>query len=81
MNITITQKERELIDDLIVGTEPAEVENPFNGKKVILPPLGVALYDFIRGCEFIGINNSEDFTIARDLFCKLFPQHYMNLID
>ena len=75
----LNKKEQSIVDDLLVGKNDEVITNPFTGVKVRCTPLGVALYDFIIGCNIIG--NTKDFDDARYAFMKLFPDEYMKLID
>ncbi len=71
--------EQKIIDKLELGEHDEEITNPFSKATVVLPPLGVALYDLITGSEITG--RYKDFDNARYLFSKLYPEAYMILID
>ena len=75
----LNKTEQKLVDKLHLFDHDEEVTNPFSGATVILPPLGVALHDYIKGCEITG--NYSDFDTARYLFAKLYPSEYMTLLD
>ena len=75
----LNKTEQKLVDQLEIGTESEEVQNPFSGVIVTLEPLGVALHDYIKGCEITG--NYKSFDTARYLFAKLYPTAYMQLLD
>lgn len=75
----LTKTDQKLIDELELGLHPEVIANPFSGREVTLPPLGVALYDYIKGCEITG--NYKMFDTARLLFAKLYPDEYMILLD
>ena len=65
--------------ELEVGDEPEVVTNPFSGQSTTLEPEAVALYDLIKGAEYIG-----DFKTVRaglTLFSKNWPKEYMILLD
>ncbi len=83
--IKFTKTEVKLMAQLQIGNSDAIVSNPFSGEQVKLEPLGIALYDFIRGCEvFISNGHTKlvkDFDTARNVFRKQFPDEYMKLID
>jgi len=61
------------------GDKKYTIINPWSSVKVELDSRGVALYDFIKGCEITG--NYKDFDQARYLFAELYPDAYMKLID
>ena len=70
--------------ELLIGTENEEIENPFSKQKAILCPEAVALYDFIKGSERVGIRTEEDlykFYTARDIFINNWPTEWMILLD
>jgi hypothetical protein len=73
----ITQQR--ILDELDLSGGPDIVTNPFSGVEVELDAQGVALYDFIKGCEING--SYKDFDQARYLFSDLYPDAYMKLID
>ena len=72
------KRQQQILDKLVLG-EAETVTNPFSGVAVELDAQGVALYDFIKGCEALGLY--EDFDQARYLFAELYPDAYMKLID
>ena len=68
-------------EQILAGLElegPETITNPFSGVSVELDAQGVALYDYIKGCEMTG---NKDFDQARYLFADLYPDAYMKLID
>ena len=71
--------EQKLVDSLHLGQTTEAVVNPYSGAREVLTPLGVALYDYIKGCEMTG--NYKNFDTARYLFAKLYPSEYMTLLD
>ena len=75
----LNKTEQKLVDKLELGLHDERVTNPFSGREEVLTPLGVALYDYIKGCEITG--NYSDFDTARYLFAKLYPSEYMTLLD
>ena len=75
----LNKTEQKLVDKLELGLHDEKITNPFSGREVVLPPLGVALYDYIKGCE--QLRNYTDFDTARYLFAKLYPSEYMQLLD
>ena len=75
----MTPAQKRLLSELEIGTESETVTNPYSGRSCLLEPQAVALYDLIKGCEITG--NLKDFDRARYLFCELYPDEYMILID
>ena len=75
----LNKTEQKLVDQLEIGPHEEQVTNPFSGREVTLEPLGVALHDYIKGCEITG--NYKNFDTARYLFAKLYPSEYMILLD
>ena len=67
--------------------EKEEIKNPFSGEKVWLEPDAVAVYDSIKGAEYLADpNNGDDpkWDIVRKgnaWFQKYFPKEYMILLD
>ena len=55
------------------------VRNPYSGYSCELDPRGVALYDFIKGCE--ALNLYTKLQLALTLFRKLYPSEYYTLLD
>jgi len=76
----LNKTQQRIIDDLEIGIESEEVENPYSGVKVLLEPKAVALYDFIKDCEALG-KYGKDFDQARYAFAELWPDAYMKLLD
>ena len=79
MIIKLTKTESTFLKKLDTGLHSEIITNPFSGKKVLLDPIGVALYDFLKGAEYLGSTNNVN--MAKDIFIKLFPEAYMDLID
>jgi len=71
--------QQRILDKLDLSGGPEIIENPWTGVKVELDARGVALHDFIKGCEIKG--NYKEFDQARYLFAELYPSAYMKLID
>ena len=44
----------------IIDTDLVKVQNPYSGESVMLEPVAVAVYDCIKGAEYI-----EDYDIVR----------------
>ena len=63
----------------IIDTDLVKVQNPYSGESVMLEPVAVAVYDCIKGSEYI-----EDYDIVRkgiSWFQKWYPKEYMVLLD
>ena len=63
----------------IIDTDLVKVENPYSGESVMLEPVAVAVYDCIKGAEYV-----EDFDIVQKgiaWFQKWYPKEYMVLLD
>ena len=63
----------------IIDTDLVKVENPYSGESVMLEPVVVAVYDCIKGAEYV-----EDFDIVQKgiaWFQKWYPKEYMVLLD
>ena len=61
----------------IIDTKPVEVSNPFSGEKVKLQPTAIAVYDCIKGAEYV-----EDFDMVQkgiEWFQKYYPKEYFVL--
>tara|TARA_A100001515_G_scaffold3770_1_gene3755 strand:+ start:314 stop:553 length:240 start_codon:yes stop_codon:yes gene_type:complete len=63
----------------IMDKEPVEVANPYTGQKVMLEPIAVAVYDCIKGAEYM--ENAEMMKKGMDWFAKHYPNEYMVLLD
>ena len=74
-----TGEYKEFIESLDIREESEDITNPFTGRTVKLPPLGVALYDVIKGAEIL-----EDYNTMRmglDIFIQEYPEEYYVLLD
>ena len=63
----------------IIDTDLVKVQNPYSGESVVLEPVAVAVYDCIKGAEYV-----EDFDIVQkgiSWFQKWYPKEYMVLLD
>ena len=67
------------ISQLAVGKFNEEVRNPYTNKSVLLEPLEVAVYDFIKGCESLKQWDSMDKALI--WFRDKNPKAYMVLLD
>ena len=67
--------------------KPEEIQNPFSGEKVMLEPDAVAVYDSIKGAEYLADpNNGDDPKWEKvrqglDWFREYEPEAYMKLLD
>jgi hypothetical protein len=86
-NITLPEPEpevkmsdEELIGSLEVRAEGEEIANLFDPeKKCFLDPVGVALHDFIKGCEVT--QKFEKMQQALGIFREKYPEEYYVLLD
>lgn len=79
---TLTTAEQNLINDLDWdrnSDKPISISNPYSGESCELDAKGVALHDFIKGCEALGLN--QKFSLGISLFAKLYPSQYYTLLD
>mgnify|MGYP006064643715 FL=1 len=63
----------------IMDKEPVEVANPYSGEKVMLEPIAVAVYDCIKGAEYM--ENTEMMQKGIAWFQEHYPKEYMVLLD
>ena len=77
--IKITMQNVDWISQLAVGENNETVENPYTGESVLLEPLEVAVYDFIKGCESLKQWDSMDKALI--WFRAKNPKAYMVLLD
>ena len=75
----MTKAQQRILDQLDLSHGPETVTNPYTGVTIDLDATGVALHDYIKGCEILG--NYKGFDQARYLFAELYPDAYMKLID
>jgi hypothetical protein len=75
----ITERQKEILADLEIGTEPEVVENPYSGVSCTLEPVAVALHDYIKGCEMFG--DYKNMQEAIMLFRINWPDEYYKLLD
>lgn len=66
-------------DCQILDKVPVEVTNPYSGESCMLEPDATAVYDVIKGAEFI--NDYKTMRKGLDWFRKYFPSEYMTLLD
>ena len=81
-NVKLNKKEIELIEGLFFdrqSTDKETITNPYSGDTCELDPQGVALYDYIKGCEAMGLYDKMQ--VALSLFRKLYPDEYYTLLD
>ena len=81
------EKKRKLPFDCEVLDKPEVIKNPFSGESVELPPDAVAVYDCIKGAEYLADPNNGDDpkweTVRKGIawFQKYYPKEYMMLLD
>lgn len=81
-NVKLNKKETELIDGLSFdrqSTTKETITNPYSRNSCELEPQGVALYDYIKGCEAMSLYDKMQ--VALSLFRKLYPDEYYTLLD
>lgn len=72
--------DEELIDSLELRDKGEEVANMFDPEqKCFLEPLGVALHDFIKGCEVTGKHQKMEQGLR--IFREKYPEEYYTLLD
>ena len=80
-------KKRPLPFECIILKGKEEIQNPYSGEKVWLEPDAVAVYDSIKGAEYLADPDNGDDprweTVRKglDWFRKYFPKEYMVLLD
>ena len=80
--ININKKEQALIDSLTFNRDSITketVRNPYSQETCELDARGVALYDYIKGCEYL--RKFNDMQIGLTLFRKLYSNEYYVLLD
>ena len=75
----LSKRDQTLIDSLEIGSESETIRNPYSGAGCELDATGVALYDFVRGCEVMG--DYQKMQQGLTLFRKLYPDEYYVLLD
>ena len=78
-NNNLNNASKEWINDLHVGTKSQIVKNPYSKESMELTPLEVAVYDFIKGCEFMGMNVPMSWGIS--WFIDNNPEAYQTLLN
>ena len=66
-------------DCVIMDKKPVEVENFNSGEKCMLEPDAVAVFDTIKGAEFL--NDHATVNKGLDWFRTYFPKEYYILLD
>jgi len=83
----MTEIKRKLPFPCEVLDHPEEITNKFSGEKVMLEPDAVAVYDTIKGAEYLADPNNGDDpkweTVRKGIawFQKYYPKEYMVLLD
>ena len=74
------QTDEELLASLLLLDEGQEIANFFNpSQKCFLDSLGIALHDFIKGCEVLELYDKMQQAI--DIFREKYPKEYYVLLD
>ena len=88
LRIDIMTKEKKLPFECVVLEHPEVIQNPFSGEKIELQPDAVAVYDSIKGAEYLaqGIDDGGHPLWVKvreglDWFRKHYPKEYMVLLD
>ena len=69
----------DLVNGLTLGDGPEVITNPYSGRSVKLDPVGVALYDLVKGCELLG--DYKTMELAVEAFVERYPEEYYILLD
>ena len=69
----------DLVNGLALGDGPEVITNPFSGRSVKLDPVGVDLYDLVKGCELI--RDYKTMGLALEAFSERYPEEYYILLD
>ena len=75
----LSKKDQTLLDSLCIGSRVETIRNPYSGGQCELDATGVALYEFVIGCE--ALRNYEKMQQGLTLFRKLYPNEYYVLLD
>ena len=74
------QTDEEIIANLVLLDEGQEIANFFNpNQKCFLDPIGIALHDFIKGCEIL--KHYDKMEQALNIFREKYPEEYYVLLD
>lgn len=74
----MTKKQKEILAQLNIYKEGAEISNPFTGQSCHLDGKALAIYDYVKGCESL---NQSELADAITIFRELYPKEYMILLD
>lgn len=80
--VKLSNRDNELIESLAFNRDSKELEtihNSWGGGSCNLDTRGVALYDFVKGCEILELHTKH--RKGLDLFRKIYPDEYMILLD
>ena len=67
------------MDYKLDGEQDVELQNPYSGEKATVPGYAAAVYDRIKGAEFV--HEYKDVEKGCDWFSRNFPKQYMVLLD
>ena len=70
---------KDLVDSLTLEEDSEVITNPYSGISVKLDPVGVALYDLVKGCELLG--DYKTMGLALEAFAERYPEEYYILLD
>jgi len=78
--------ENDLLKKLEILNSPEWITNPYSGKKCLLDPVQVALYDYIIGAEIMlnmcySQELSKKYSRAKLYFRNKWANEYMTLLD
>lgn len=79
LNISYKMSDEQLLNSLELAEEDEYVTNPYSGQGCKLDPLGVALHDYIKGCEML--NQHTRMQQGLRIFAEKYPNEYMILLD
>jgi stress response protein SCP2 len=77
--VKLSARDQKLMNELQVGTKSQVVTNLHSGQSIELEASAVALYDFIRGCESMGLYNQLNQSLS--IFRRKWSDAYMVLLD
>ena len=75
----MSKRDDTLMASLNIGTDSEVIRNPFSGKSCEVDAEGVALYDFIKGCEATQLYDKMEQALT--LFRRKYPNEYYTLLD
>jgi len=82
IKVKLSKRDEDLFASLSydrTSTVKEKITNPYSEESCELEPRGVALHDFIKGCE--ALSHFTKTQQALTLFRKLYPSEYYTLLD